>query len=510
VSTETELKLFLTPKALRRAHRLAWLRKLASEKLRPRCITSVYFDTKDLRLREHDLTLRVRRDGAKWLQTIKLGQSKSTLTLGRSEWETEIKSSLPDLKLAKGTPVARLVRRKHKEKLRPVFKTEVMRSVANLHVNGSEIELAFDLGKIVAGRRSQPICELELELKQGSVHDLTPLVARLNRALPLAFGAQAKSDRGYALKLGEERKAVLAKDITLDVSQPAEATFAQIGLSCLCHLAANQDAVYAGDGEGIHQMRVGIRRLRAAISLFAPMLTDKETESIKAELKWLAERLGPARDVDVLVEEAILPLRVANPDQPEIAALERDIRRERYEDIKRAQAAVRSERYRQVILRTVLWLIDGQWCRAASDRWRNRSVVTVATEILDRRTKKVVKRARRLRSLDARGRHRLRIGIKKLRYASEFFASLFDHPKRQKRFSRALSDLQDCLGTLNDMTVHANRAHRLAHPHRRAPKQSEKAYAMGFLTGRENVQAPALEKAAEKASKKLAATHRFW
>ena len=380
VSTETELKLILPPQALRRAQRLAWLRKLGPVKVCPRRITSVYFDTTDLRLREHDVTLRVRKDGAKWLQTIKLGQNNSTATLGRSEWETEIKSRLPDLKQAKGTPVARLIHRKRKESLRPVFRTDVRRTVANLHVNGSEIELAFDLGKIVAGRRSQPISELELELKQGGLHDLTPLVGRLNRALPVAFGAQTKSDRGYALKLGEERKAVRAKGITLDASQPAGATFTQIGLACLCHLAANQNAVDAGDGEGIHQMRVGLRRLRAAISLFAPMLTDKETESIKTELKWLTEQLSPARDVDVLVEEAVVPLRAANPDQPEIAVLERDVKCERDEDIKRAQAAVRSKRYRQAVLRTALWLIDGHWWRAASDRGRDRSVVAVATE----------------------------------------------------------------------------------------------------------------------------------
>ena len=245
---------------------------------------------------------------------------------------------------------------------------------------------------------------LELELKHGRLHDLTPLVGRLNRGLPVAFGAQTKSDRGYALKLGEERKAIRAKDITLDASQRAGAAFAQIGLSCLCHLAANQNAVDAGDGEGIHQMRVGLRRLRAAISLFASMLTDKETESIKTDLKWLTEQLGPARDVDVLVEEAIVPLRAANPDQPEIAILERDVKRERDEDIERAQAAVRSKRYRQAILRTALWLIDGHWTRAVSGRGRDRSVVAVATEILDRRTKKIVMRARNLRSLEARGR----------------------------------------------------------------------------------------------------------
>ena len=410
----------------------------------------------------------------------------------------------------KGTPLAPLIAGKREGGLRPVFTTDVRRSATNLRVNGSEIELAVDVGKIVAGRRAQPICELELELKKGRLHDLALLTARLNRALPVSLGAQTKSDRGYALKLGEERKAVRAKDITLNASQSAGAAFTQIGLSCLYHLAANQNALDAGDGEGIHQMRVGLRRLRAAISLFGSMLAGKETERIKTELRWLTEQLGPARDLDVLAKEAVAPLRAANPDQPEIAVLERDIQRERDDDIEGARAAVRSRRCRKAVLATALWLIDGRWSRAAPDRGRSRPVVAVATDILDRRTKKVIKRARDLRALDARDRHRLRIAIKKLRYATEFFASLFDHPKRQERFGKALSDLQDCLGTLNDMMVHANRAHHLAHPHRRADQQPEKAYAMGFLTGLENAQAPALERAAEQAGKKLTRAHRFW
>ena len=489
---------------------MPWLQKLASGNPRSSRIISVYFDTTKLKLREHDVTLRVRKDGARRLQTIKLGLDSSAAPLGRSEWETEVKSTQPDLRLVKGTPLAPLIAGRPKGDLRPVFTTDVRRSATNLRVNRSEIELAVDVGKIVAGRRAQPICELELELKKGHLHHLALLTARLSRALPVSLGAQTKSDRGYALKLGEERKAVRAKHITLNASQSAGAAFTQIGLSCLYHLAANRNAVDAGDGEGIHQMRVGLRRLRAAISLFGPMLAGKETESIKTELRWLTEQLGPARDLDVLAKEAVAPLRAANPDQPEIAILERDVQRERDDDIEGARAAVRSERCRKAVLATALWLIDGQWSHAAPDRGRSCPVVAVATDILDRRTKKVIKRARNLRSLDARDLHLLRIAIKKLRYAAEFFSSLFDHPKRQKRFRETLTDLQDCLGALNDMTVHINRAHRLSHQQRRAPQQAEKAYAMGLLAGREKARAPALERAAEKAGKQLATRHRFW
>lgn len=509
MSTETELKLALPAQALGEAERLPWLRKLATARLPQSSVRSVYFDTKKQKLRRHDLTLRLRKQGAKRLQTIKLANATAE-PLGRSEWEEEIESRRPDLKRAKGTPLAPLIGRKFKKRLRPVFKTEVRRRVMNIHLNGSEIELAFDHGRIVAGRRSAPICELELELKRGDLSDLAALARRLGRGLPLAFAARSKPDRGYSLRAGEEHAAIRGTDIVLTPSQSAGTAFRQIGLSCLQHVAANQEAVEAGDGEGIHQMRVGLRRLRAAISLFGFMLAGEETESIKAELKWLTQQLGPARDLDVMAKKAVAPLRAENPDQPEIEVLEQDVKRQRDDKIERARAAARSERYRRLVLTTALWLIDGTWSRAPQDRGRDRAIDPVAAEILDRRSRKVVKRAKRLHELDAARRHKLRIAIKKLRYACAFFESLYGHPKRQKRFGKLLSDLQDSLGTLNDIAVHASRAHELADPRQRSPRQPQKAYAMGFLTAREKAEARALEGAAAKSGKKLAAANRFW
>ena len=104
MGTEIELKLALPKQALRGAQSLAWLRKLAARYSRPHRLTSVYFDTKRLKLRKHDVTLRVRRDGSKWIQTIKCGPTKLAAPLERNEWEAELKTGRPDLKHAKGTP----------------------------------------------------------------------------------------------------------------------------------------------------------------------------------------------------------------------------------------------------------------------------------------------------------------------------------------------------------------------------------------------------------------------
>jgi CHAD domain-containing protein len=190
--------------------------------------------------------------------------------------------------------------------------------------------------------------------------------------------------------------------------------------------------------------------------------------------------------------------------------LEQAVMRELHGEVERARAAVRSERQRRLVLKTALWLLDGNWSRTSVNRERDRTIVSLATRILDRRTKKVVKRADRFSELDAAGRHRLRIAIKKLRYANEFFESLFDHPVRKKRFTKILNDLQNSLGKLNDMAVHASRSHDIARSHRRSPKLLQTAYAMGFLAGSEKSKARALERAAEKAGKSLEHAGRFW
>jgi triphosphatase len=313
MTTETELKLTIPPGSARKTQRLPWLQKLAKDPIAREELSSTYFDTKKLKLLKHGVTLRVRKSGSKRVQTIK-GLAGSGL--GRAEREDNIKSARPQLKYAKGTPLAPFVTKKLKRTLGPVFRTDVRRSILNVQLNGGNIEVAFDQGKIVAGRHAEPISEIELELKQGRAEDIAELARKLRANVPLSFGARTKADRGYALKAGKVDEPVYAAPVSLKPEQSAGSAFTQIGLSCLQHLAANERGVRAGDAEGIHQMRVGLRRLRAAISIFGDIVRGRDTDALKQELKWLTEELGPARDLDVLAKEAVAPLREANPDRP--------------------------------------------------------------------------------------------------------------------------------------------------------------------------------------------------
>jgi len=263
-------------------------------------------------------------------------------------------------------------------------------------------------------------------------------------------------------------------------------------------------------------MRVGLRRLRTAISVFKELLQGPEAEPIKTELKWLTEQLGPARDFDVLLEKRVRPLRGAAPIPKQLGVLERDLEAKRAGALERAKAAVDSDRYRAIGLRTALWLVNGAWSSSQDPvtvSRRDRPAGEFAAEILAKRSKRILKKIADIEALDAYGRHKLRIAVKKLRYACEFFSGLFDGRRRtvqRNRLGRILKSLQDALGTLNDFEVHRRLAATVAHRRKRSREQSEKALAMGFITGQEQQQTTRYIAAVKETSARLTDLPKFW
>lgn len=501
METEVELKLTAPRAALSKARQLPWLKKMALNGARTEHLSSVYFDTPKRALRDRGLTLRVRRIGEKRLQTLK---RDCGTPVDRGEWEQEIAGDRPDLGVARATPAGALLTGKIGRRLRPVFETSVNRVTVPLRLGNSEIELAIDAGRVETSRAHADLAEIEVELKQGERRDLAALVRRLARSLPLSFGAIAKAERGYALLDGALDEPVFARDVSVPRASSAAAAFAAIGFECLRHIAANQAAVLRGDSEGIHQMRVGLRRLRAALSLFKEMLRGPSLRHLKSELGWLTEQLGPARDYDVFISSALDPLRARRHQRRELDVLERELLARHKAGLAQARVAVAGERCRKLLVDVALWLFDGDWLTNAdplATSSRNRPARAFAREEVRRRLRKIEKKARKLDRLDARQRHKLRIAVKKARYGREFFASLGLERgrKRRRRIDGALKGLQTTLGGLNDMTVHARLTQALSH----GTTATEAAFAVGYLIGREDTQAEGLVRDALNAAQRL-------
>jgi inorganic triphosphatase YgiF len=507
---EMEVKLQLPPASLPALKKVPLLRTLTMA--RRATEISVYFDTVEQKLRKKGLTLRVRRVGSRYFQTIKA--SGNLAPIERDEWETEIATENPDLSLAKGTALEPLMTNKLRRRLMPVFETRVRRTVYPVVDNAHAIALSVDRGTIDTGTRSLPLCEIELELKRGTAAKLFDVARELVQTLPARLTVKSKSERGYETIDGEQELPVKAAPIDLPPDASTRDAFKMIGLACLKQVIDNEPALINGDPEGVHQMRVALRRLRAGMSLFAVLLHDPQTKSIKTELKWLAGKLGPARELQVLVNRVVAPMKKQRRHWRGMPSLSREIAERRDAALKSAEDAVQSARFRELTLDVAAWLEAGQWTNPRDDLVRDRGdlpIAVFAAEQLTRYWHKVRKIGTALSQLDTRSRHKLRIQTKKLRYATEFFSSLFAGKraaKRRRQFLAALERLQGGLGDLNDIAVHKERIAAMGVRHQRS--NPSRIFVAGLLTGREDARIEAAMIAAMEAYADLTKVKAFW
>jgi len=455
-SSEIELKFEFDPgtAALIAAHSaLAASTKPPEE----RELTSVYYDTDDNVLHKAGVYLRVRRTDGRFIQTIKALRPASLLE--RSEWERELPTREPDLDAAKDTALEALLAPEVRAALRPRFETRVRRKTYRLERGGSDVEVAIDEGEIVAASRRRPISELELELKGGDTSGLFALARSFAETVLLALAVKSKAERGYELLAGGEPVVEKAADIVIPSDMPSREAFRAIANNCLRQIIVNKPGISRGNADSLHQTRIGLRRLRAALKFFADLVADRDMDRIDSELRWIAQELGPARDLDVFGQEVLKPLKEAHPKDEDLTATHRDVEEKREAAYARAKAAFATERFRNGMLDFAEWMEAGEWTStddAEREEMRSRPIAEYATRELRRLRKRIKKRGKALRELDVGQRHKLRIAAKRLRYATEFFAHTFPGEKSDKRRQEtlaALKDLQDSLGGLNDIAT---------------------------------------------------------
>ncbi len=420
-------------------------------------LASVYYDTPDRALRAAGFGLRVRRIGERYVQTLK---AEGDGLFERPEWEQAIEGPEPDLGVLADTPLPDILG--PDATLAPLFTTAVTRKTYLVRQGSSTVEVALDTGRIAspaAGDRIAPICEIELELKDGAASDLFALAHAVAALVPVRLGVQTKAERGYALTAGEPER-IKAEAVPLREDANAADAFRAIAHACLRHMRLNEAVLLERREPGaLHQMRVAIRRLRSAFSLFGDLVEDAQGERLRAELKRMTEPLGRARNLDVFLATTLPAERERHPDEIGLLGLERQLEEARTKAYAEVEALLASEAWRALVLDLIGWINAGPWLRdTRGDRpvRRDEPAIDFAERELDRRRRQVKKRGRRLDRLSPEERHRVRIAAKKLRYGAEFFASLYSGRKAGRRhaaFVKALSGLQDGLGALNDIAT---------------------------------------------------------
>lgn len=435
--TEVELKFQVPPDravALQRAVATASAVRVG---LRAR-----YFDTADRRLAAAGLALRVRKEGRRWVQTLK-GAGDGIWQRLEHEVPRQIAAGtqpLADPALHDGTPAGDALRRALGDDgvLQPIYGTEVMRTQRLLRGRDCVVELAFDQGALVAGERRWPLCELEFELKGGDPAALVALAARWVQRFGLTLDTRTKAERGDRLARGQRLGApVKAQALALPADLDGDTALRRVVGNCLQQVLGNaSDLVHEDDTEPehLHQLRVGLRRLRTALRELGPLSPAAAPEWGDA-LGALFGRLGSARDRDALAQTLLPALRKAGADDLQLPLIEAE---------PAAQAALREP------ATTLLWLQLVAFAAGAAPS--PQPFVEAARERLARLFKQVRRDAARFDALDDVARHRLRKRVKRLRYLSEFAGALFAKA-RLREFLKLLAPAQEALGDFNDVCV---------------------------------------------------------
>lgn len=237
--------------------------------------------------------------------------------------------------------------------------------------------------------------------------------------------------------------AVKSAPLTLKASMTAGAACKRIVANCLDQLEANAAGVTSCDTESVHQMRVGLRRLRSALAIFKEHHTL--APALARELDWLGGVLGTARDWDVLAHATLPAMAQAEAARPHVAQIFPAALRASETYRQDAATALGSRRY----LRLAKQL--ARWC-AQQDKKHKAAVSKFARKTLARSRARLQKRGAMLDGTSAEAIHRVRIAAKKMRYASEFFQSLYPG-RKLRRTLKHLAALQDDFGRLNDLNV---------------------------------------------------------
>jgi inorganic triphosphatase YgiF len=449
---EIELKLAVPAEATRDL--LDAIRARLTDPAHIRLVTT-YFDTTDQALARAGISLRVRRSGGTRTQTLK-GNRAPGVAADRAEWNWPIDQDTPDLSLLSQTPVAASLQAALD--LHPTVVSDIARTVSLLHPDDdTTIEAAFDQGDIIAGDARITVCELELELLAGSRAALFRFALELHNATPLTIDPESKAARGERLRSGTAPEAVKAAHVTLTPKTTAAHAVRMILTTTLGHLLANQAAALAGNVEGIHQMRVAIRRLRAALTLFAPVLEPHATARFQDELRRVGRVFGEARDWDVFTLE-VLPgaLHAAGVTD--------------WHDLLHDPASTHREKAHRHFIRelrapafTALLLGLAAWAESPhllGGSELQHPVKDLCPHLLDRLARKVDRRGRHIRDRTDTERHALRKSLKKLRYGIDFLHALL--PERSvEAYLLACKALQTTLGEINDTVTGAALADHL-------------------------------------------------
>ena len=517
-------------------------------------LQACYFDTKDGALAKNGLTLRMRKEGNDWVQTAKgltsnsldrlehnveIGSSKSILTknivLGNKTASSKPSSHMPSINLSRhadekiGRQIMRALKVKPGELmplLMPMYETDVQRLKFSVKHAGSIIEIALDQGMVISGGRSATLCELEIELKQGSSEHAIALARTWCAAHGLWLSTINKSMKGqrlhdYLLSSQLKHKGLQDK-LKFKTDANGQQMVKAVFQSCLNQILANASEIASGshNAEHIHQLRVGIRRLRTAMRELT-VLADGINPAWEKPLVDAFRALGEQRDDDYLNQ--VLQPQIAAEGGPDVST---HIAAAKLLD---AGLVVRSKVFQDTLLCLIAY-VNSRYLNGANasdsinsdaknvadnakENYKHKKVSKILANRLDKLHEKIVKERKKFLALTETQQHSVRKHFKRLRYLAEFSAPYFSksvfttsssEKKRTLAFITALKPVQDALGFYNDELMALQTYRTLTVTDQRA------WFGVGWLTARRKNNAKKCQQEIDIFIKKTSKHKLFW
>ncbi|MDA0836998.1 MAG: CHAD domain-containing protein [Planctomycetota bacterium] len=466
-------------------------------------IVDVYLDTPDWRLYESGWAYRWQDSGSKCFIGLKSLARQDSAVQQREEVEQSVPALPKDPdEIPPGLVADFIAANLQREAPRELFKVKKSRRRYIVHTpKGTELELCLDTTEINSVQKPLgdavgrvEFFELEMELSQGQPEELHLLADKLEHRLKLLPARLSKFERGlYAAGLRPPASLVPVKEIP-SVNTP----MSRLAYRCLAQdfheVLFYEDVAWEGiDPEGVHQMRVAVRRIRESLKFFNKFLAQRSLKKIGSDMKWLAQVLGDVRDLDVYRDNFEGYSKIVDKrDRAKLAGYQEELEKQRKQARKRLVRALSIPRYAQLVTRFKRFLELGP---TQSQFIQPRTVAMHGLKLVSKRLKKVVSQGRAITlKTSPEPYHQLRIDCKRLRYACEFFGPVIDQALLGK-FVKHLKALQTVLGDHQDACVASERLREFAETVPMRKKMKGVLLALGQLVGSQELQASQLRQA---------------
>ena len=414
---------------------------------------SLYLDTPSNHLRKAGCELRLRRNESGIKQTIKSTGPKGSL-FTRNESEIALNDFQPNLEHLRKFMKDQRLGRLNTDTIAPAFRTHVTRRAVLIPTNSGAVESVLDIGAIETENQSQQLFEVEHELKEGAPKALIKTCHDFLDRVPCSIGLEGKAARGYRLLTGKQPKPVFASKFNVPAETTLPDAIKKILQSSFQHAMANLPVyVQTGEMEAVHQFRVGIRRFRAALSAFSPIINIHPARKLKSDILSVFDALGDIRNADVFLEETLPEISATTAKYDFLNPLRSQVSLYRKNNFEEVRCFLLSNDFARLVVDTNAWIDSQDWLRhdrPVDQLMSSRPIGEFAQRRLSKMTGKLLKLGGVAEHGNLEDWHRLRIMTKKVRYSSEPLIRITGS-EEGLGFAKELSKLQDTLGKLNDL-----------------------------------------------------------